>query len=259
MTRLGGWTIESYNVVTSTNEVARRAVDEGAADHTAFVAAEQSAGRGRGDHTWVSPPGGLYVSAVLRDVPVAIGPLLPLVAGRAVRRTLASLNPNKPTWLKWPNDVMTQPPGATSASHKVAGILVESASAGGPLQWAIIGMGINLNPEGAALPETDPPATCFANEGDGRIDLDEALDTLLDEVNEALFACGEDPAGFVASVAEGLAYRGQLVTVGSSSDGGTPVSGTLIGLTPAGHLRIETTSGLVVVAPWDASGVRLAE
>ena len=54
--------------VDSTNAVAERltdswlAVEEDRFPETLLVARRQSAGRGRGGHGWVSPPGGLYAT-----------------------------------------------------------------------------------------------------------------------------------------------------------------------------------------------------
>src|SRR3970282_1740053 len=52
--------------VTSTNDVARSLAEDGAGEGTAVLALEQSGGRGRLGRSWASPPGGVYLSVVLR-------------------------------------------------------------------------------------------------------------------------------------------------------------------------------------------------
>src|SRR5262249_35916951 len=64
----------------STNDVASRLAERGAAEGTMVVASAQTSGRGRFGRDWFSPPGaGLYVSVVCRDP--AAAPLLTLAGG----------------------------------------------------------------------------------------------------------------------------------------------------------------------------------
>src|SRR6185312_3198147 len=64
--------IHRYERVESTQLIARQLADGGAADGTVVVAAEQTGGRGRRGNAFYSPPGGLYVSIVLRpELPAA--------------------------------------------------------------------------------------------------------------------------------------------------------------------------------------------
>jgi BirA family biotin operon repressor/biotin-[acetyl-CoA-carboxylase] ligase len=112
--------------VTSTQDVAR-SMPIG----SIVVADHQTAGRGRLDRRWDSPPGtGLLVSFVLQPNPV-----LSLAAGVAAAQACGG-----GVRLKWPNDLLLD--GA-----KVGGILVEVTAT-----TAICGVGINLTwaPPGAA-------------------------------------------------------------------------------------------------------------
>jgi BirA family transcriptional regulator, biotin operon repressor / biotin---[acetyl-CoA-carboxylase] ligase len=114
------------NSVTSTQDVARL-LPIG----SVVIADHQTAGRGRLDRRWESPPGtALLVSFVLRP-----NPLLSLAAGVAAAEACGG-----GVRLKWPNDLLL-------GSAKVGGILVEA----GPTK-AICGIGINLTwaPQGAA-------------------------------------------------------------------------------------------------------------
>jgi len=110
-------------------------------------AERQTGGRGRLGRSWVSPPGNLYASTLVRirpnDPPAAT---LALVAAVALEETVSAYGPGMPV-LKWPNDVLID--GA-----KLSGILLERA--GGAV---VIGIGVNL----AHYPtDTDRRATSLA-------------------------------------------------------------------------------------------------
>jgi BirA family biotin operon repressor/biotin-[acetyl-CoA-carboxylase] ligase len=117
--------------VTSTQDIARP-LPIG----SIVVAEHQTAGRGRLDRRWESPPG----TALLVSFVLAPNPILSLAAGVAAAEACGNN-----VRLKWPNDLLLN--GA-----KVGGILVE-AMAG----KAICGVGINLTwaPEGAATLNQD--------------------------------------------------------------------------------------------------------
>ena len=123
----------------STKDEAARLARAGAKHGTIVVAERQSSGRGRDGRVWESPPGGLYMSAVLRPpMPVVDVPPMTLAIGiglcDAVRTTGA------PAVLKWPNDLLV-------GRRKLAGVLVEAQSQGGKLEAAIVGIGVNINGE----------------------------------------------------------------------------------------------------------------
>ncbi|HLQ62101.1 MAG TPA: biotin--[acetyl-CoA-carboxylase] ligase, partial [Candidatus Acidoferrales bacterium] len=112
--------------VTSTQEVAR-----GLPLGSVVVADHQTAGRGRADRVWETPPG----TALLASFVVPPQPLLSLACGVAAAEACGAR-----VRLKWPNDLLL-------GGRKVGGILVEA----GPRK-AVVGIGINLSwaPPGAA-------------------------------------------------------------------------------------------------------------
>ena len=136
----------------STNSDAVAAARSGAPGGSVYFADEQLAGRGRGDHGWVSAAGeGLYASVLFRpEIPPARLPLLPLAAGLAAAsaiRAAASLAVD----LRWPNDLLIGP-------RKAGGILVESIihSKGPP--HVVVGIGINVH-QHTFPPDLATPAT----------------------------------------------------------------------------------------------------
>jgi BirA family biotin operon repressor/biotin-[acetyl-CoA-carboxylase] ligase len=153
-----------YPCISSTNDAAARLADAGAAEGTWVVADEQTAGRGRRGRTWVSPPGaGLYVSVIFR--PVAGASLLTLMAGVAAAQGVRAATGLAPG-VKWPNDLVIEPPGERSGFsrfRKLAGILAEASATGGELQSVVVGIGINLT-SAAYPPDVDARATSLEGE-----------------------------------------------------------------------------------------------
>jgi len=142
--------------VGSTNDEARVLARDGAEDGTLVWALEQTAGRGRQGRDWVSPPGNLYCSLVLRpDCPPREAVQLAFVAALGVGGMLGvHVPPLMPVQYKWPNDVLL-------ARRKVAGILIEAEGQGDRLDFMVMGVGVNL---AAAPPQARFPATDLRSE-----------------------------------------------------------------------------------------------
>ena len=101
--------VQSFETVTSTNDLIKRAIEEGQPEGLAVRGLRQTAGYGRQGRAWESPIGGMYQSFLLRpDVPPAQLPTLSLLVGLAVRRAIASLVPELEgrVQVKWPNDIV---------------------------------------------------------------------------------------------------------------------------------------------------------
>lgn len=125
---------------------------DGAPSGTVVIADRQLNGRGRLGRHWISPPGNLYASIILRpDCSLAASAGLSLLTGVALGETLIELGPDDlDLALKWPNDILIN--GA-----KVAGILLENAAGhGGRTAFVIIGTGVNIHsaPDNTAYPVT---------------------------------------------------------------------------------------------------------
>src|ERR1700691_4271148 len=83
------------------------AAREGAPHGSVYFADEQLAGRGRGDHGWISVAGeGLYVSVLLRpQIPASRLALLPLAAGLAAAEAILAVSELNVD-LRLPNDLL---------------------------------------------------------------------------------------------------------------------------------------------------------
>lgn len=157
--------------VDSTNEEIKRRAELGAADGTLVWAREQISGHGRRGRAWASPQGNLYCSLLLRpsypaSKAMQLGFVTAVAVADLVTETLAN---GAPVTCKWPNDVLVD-------GRKIAGILIESSSAGGTaLDWLAIGVGVNVvfHPQQA---ESRYPATSLVAEGAGETALPEVLE-----------------------------------------------------------------------------------
>lgn len=141
-------TREWYEVVASTQDRALELARAGAEEGTRVVARRQTAGRGRLDHRWESPGGGLHLSIVLASPGPPTG-ILPLALGAALAEALGR-QAQFPLAVKWPNDVLAVPPGVPS--RKLAGILVDRVPSPRFGSAAVAGIGVNLVVDPSAYP-----------------------------------------------------------------------------------------------------------
>ncbi|MBN1823613.1 MAG: biotin--[acetyl-CoA-carboxylase] ligase [Endomicrobiales bacterium] len=125
----------------STQTEAKLSADSGAEDKTIFLCEEQSSGYGRLKREWFSGRGGLWFSVVLRPgIRPEAAPHLNFVASMAVVRAVKRIF-CVDCRIKWPNDVLTRD------GKKLCGILTELSSEIGRLNWAVVGIGFNVNNE----------------------------------------------------------------------------------------------------------------
>ncbi len=132
-----GQEIRYFNRVVSTNKKTKMMAVEGEKDGTIVIAEEQTAGRGRLGREWFSPPGtGLWFSLLLRpNFKPEKAPLLTVVASLAVADALECYGIKAA--IKWPNDILIN-------GKKVCGILSEMSADLDKINYAIIGIGINV-------------------------------------------------------------------------------------------------------------------
>ncbi|HXZ02675.1 MAG TPA: biotin--[acetyl-CoA-carboxylase] ligase [Stellaceae bacterium] len=163
--------LHRFAELDSTNEEAKRQAAAGAPAGTLISALAQRAGRGRRGRAWVSPPGNLYMSILLRpERSAGASAQLGFAGALAVGEAVLPLLPEAAELAyKWPNDVLVD-------GRKVSGILLESQAAGeGRIDWLVVGIGVNL----ASFPATgDYPATSLAAAGAAPV----AVETLLEAV-----------------------------------------------------------------------------
>jgi BirA family biotin operon repressor/biotin-[acetyl-CoA-carboxylase] ligase len=228
-----GWRVEVLEIAVSTNAVVVERAQAGEPAGLVVVAEQQSAGRGRLDRSWESPPrAGLTFSVLLRpDLPPATWGWLPLVGGVAVVQALQR-RAQVDAVLKWPNDVLID-------GRKVCGLLAEAVMP----DAVVLGIGLNVTTRRSELPSD--VATSLQLEGATTTD----RDTLLRAVLRELAAVTSDVEGSSATYREACSTIGQRVRVelpGRSveglaesvdDDGRLVVDGVAYGAGDVVHLR----------------------
>ncbi len=123
----------------STNRQAKDLAIHGAPEGTVVIAERQTQGRGRRGRDWFSPEGeGIYCSLLLRPKisPAEISGIT-LMTGVAVAELLQR-EAQIPARIKWPNDILV-------GGRKIAGILTEVTTEMDRVEFAIVGLGLNVN------------------------------------------------------------------------------------------------------------------
>ncbi len=169
-----GRRILHYERVSSTMDEASALADSGAEDGTVVVAEEQWAARGRFSRQWVSPGGNLSLSIILRPSEASAG-YISMLAGVAVVRAVSKTTPLEAR-LKWPNDVLV-------GGKKLCGILVEPSYLAGQMQYAIVGIGINVALDPSVMPDISHTATSLALETGMQVERGPLLRNLLQEMD----------------------------------------------------------------------------
>ena len=220
------WRIHHRAETVSTNLDARTG-----APGDVFTADHQTAGRGRLDHRWLSPPGTNLLMSVVLSVaglePEQIA-TLPLAMGLAVCEGLAPFVPSAcGRALKWPNDVL-------AGGRKLAGILCERQD-----DWVIVGVGVNVR-QTAFPPELAARATSLALLGGGA---GPSVASVRDAVLDRMAAVHRQwRAGGFAAVYPRIAavdcLRGRRLAVRQTDDDAAPVCGVCDGIQPDGSLGV---------------------
>lgn len=230
----------------STNAEVSAAAGEGAPQGLVIVAESQTAGRGRRDRLWTTPPrAGLTFSVLLRPTfPSAGWGWLPLLAGLAVATSLTALS-EVDVRLKWPNDVLV-------GERKLGGILTEVVGTG-----VVVGIGLNISLRADELPV--PTATSLVIEGSAVVDRDPVLRAVLREIERRYVDLGRaagdaEACGLAADYRDACATLGRRVRV--ELPGPRVLDGSAVGIDADGCLVLDVDGGRQPVAAGDVVHVR---
>lgn len=218
-----GRKIKYYEQTDSTNNQALLAAQAGEAE-AVFVAKMQSAGRGRGDHTFFSPIGGLYFSVLLRaeNIDVQSATIRAAAAVHAAIARLTGLSPR----IKWVNDIFCE-------GKKICGILAQAVYAEGIAQSIILGIGVNVETTDFP-PELAEYVSSLTLLSDRQISCETMLNGILDELERAFY--DESVREIVNYYEAHCLYIGQLIKYIS---GGISGLGRAVGVSEAGALIID--------------------
>ena len=229
-TRFIGQEVIIYPSLPSTNDAAKRQAQEGAGEGTVIIAEEQTAGRGRMKRGWLSPRGSVSLSIILYP-PLAYLPSLIMVASLAAAGAIERVTGLK-AQIKWPNDVLVN-------GRKICGILIESDVRGGKLDYAIIGIGVNVNLNPADFPEIAPAPNSLSHELGRNVSRREIISSLLTEAEKLYLALEAGDSVF-------RQWRDRLVTLGKKvqvSSGEAAYSGIAESVSDDGSLLLRQPDG----------------
>lgn len=241
-TRRFGRVLAWHPELSSTMDQAKALARSSAvAPGTVVIAERQTQGRGRLGRSFVSPPGGLYLTLILEPPgPAENGWQVGFAAALAARRAIQAVG-GPDVEFDWPNDLVF-------GERKLAGILLELLTftpEEGRRPLLLLGIGINLGPDPRAI---DPAAAGPAGPvpgiaGDQRAAVAAAF---LNALEPAVECCGT-AAGWKEVLAEVTAFSraalGRPVAVRTLE--GQVVSGKGVGLRDDGAVLIELNDGTV--------------
>jgi BirA family biotin operon repressor/biotin-[acetyl-CoA-carboxylase] ligase len=215
------WTVTLLPSATSTNAVAADRPEPG----LIVLADHQTAGRGRLDRSWETPPGSALTFSAVVDPGLADQdwPLLPLAVAVAVAqgvRRSTGLDPR----LKWPNDVLV-------GDGKVAGILLERVTDSSGRALAVIGIGINVGMTREQLPVETATSLRIAG---ADVDRTAVFGAVSQELADTIAELATDPQAVLRR------YRDACSTLGAQVEVHLPGGDVLTGLASEvdGHGRL---------------------
>ena len=232
-----GWRLLVHDQLPSTAELIRERAEAGEGDRLAVLARQQTAGRGTHGRSWVSPPGNLYLSVLLRpQIPAREVPQWSLLAAVALHSALAPYAGPGLT-LKWPNDLLL-------GGAKCAGILSEgSLDPAGRLEWLAFGFGVNL----AHAPAV--PGRVTAALPSPALDPEDAAIAIIGALDH--WRAIREDRGFEPVRAAWLERGHMPGTPLTVTTPGGALTGHFAGLDPAGGLRLRTATGMETVMAGD--------
>jgi len=231
---------EFHPEISSTQDRAKELARAGAPEGTRVVALVQTRGRGRLDRAWASPPGGLYLSILLRSPPEHVS-LLPLSLGARIAEEF-SRTLDEPFRVKWPNDVLAA--SERGRLRKVAGVLVDRVDTRESLSMEVAGIGVNVSTDASQLPpEVRDHATSLAAVSSRAISVDTVEEMVVRAASHAVDGLRADdgPESTVALCRRWMWGMGHEATLD-----GAP-SGTIAGIDAEGALLLDRGSERVAI------------
>ena len=147
--------IEYFAEITSTNTALKNRAANGESENTILISEYQTSGRGRLGKSFFSPKGcGVYLSYLIKPhIKATDAVFITVAAAVAMVRAINNVLGIK-TQIKWVNDIYFE-------NKKLCGILTEGViSASGNLDFAVLGVGLNIkNPPGGYPEEFDYKTT----------------------------------------------------------------------------------------------------
>lgn len=216
--------------VGSTNDHAKQLAKNGYPTGTIVWAHEQTAGRGRQGNSWISEPGNLFMSLILRpQVWGAEVGQFSFLSAVALAHTIEKIAPDTvKIELKWPNDVLVN-------EKKAAGILIETESYGiQSVSWLVIGIGVNIT-------RAPPEALSLRDAGITRYEAGQVLEMLVREIQALIGQWEREGFDPIREMWLKRAYKlGESITARLPEE---VITGTFDGLDQTGALLMTLAGG----------------
>ncbi|MDD3694746.1 MAG: biotin--[acetyl-CoA-carboxylase] ligase [Lentisphaeria bacterium] len=238
----------------SSNKALMQISEGSASEGLLLVCEEQTAGRGRENRPWFSPPGkNLYFSLLLRpSLPQRRLPELALLSAIALRRALQQALPQTEFGLKWPNDLWLQ-------GRKISGILCESGMNAQHGLRAVIGIGLNVNCSIHDFPaELQDKVTSLQICSGKKFNRAKLLAAILLQLEKYYqrWLQSDSLAPFLPEWEQADIFRGKTVCVKQTRQ---EVCGLSLGLAEDGRLKIQLPDGSIkLISSGDAQQSRIS-
>lgn len=217
----------------STNDIALQMVrQKKAGEGTVVICSNQTQGRGQRGNVWVSEPGkNLTLSLVLRPdfLDITEQFQLNMCVSNGIREFLQEYVPD--IKVKWPNDLVVPGEG------KIGGILIENSISSEGWEYAVVGIGLNINQEKFSLPF----ATSLKKLTGSEFDLEELFRLLVIRLEQKYIQLKKGKIKEIKT--EYLHYlylKGERKTFGTGEE---QFEGRIHGVDPHGKLEIELENG----------------
>ena len=219
----------------STNNYAMMLAEAGKAVHGMTITAKsQTSGKGQRGNAWNDEPGSnLLMSIILMPGrPLSSQFVFNCSVALAVINTISQFNLSANLAIKWPNDIIVN-------DKKAGGILIENVLRGSSWNYAIVGLGLNINQ--SRFPDSLPHATSLYLEAGRTFQIsdirDKVIQNLLNETN-ALHS-----EQVILSNYNMLLYRRELTQIFYDAD--NSIEATILHVNTDGTLSVLLQDGLV--------------
>lgn len=243
-TSLFGAKLFFFESIDSTNACAKTLAQADTPEGTVVITEFQSHGRGRHGRPWNAQPGeNLLFSVVLRpSLPRTSAGLLTFFAAVSVARGIEQVC-GTPMEYKWPNDLLFH-------GRKTCGILLENSMDGESVNYAVVGVGVNVN-QREFESDLKGRATSLSLELDRSVDRTNLFAAIMDSMESAYpdVRKGEF-SGLLKEWNAHCTTFGNQVTVAQNNE---RIKGKAVGLNTDGGLILETSAGMRTIYAGDIS------
>ena len=225
--------IKLLSVDSTNNYATARLETENWTEGTLVLSENQTAGRGQVNNSWQSETGKNILASMVfypTFLPIQFQFLLSKTIALAIHELVSLYADN--VSIKWPNDIYI-------GQKKVAGILLENAILGSKINWAVAGIGLNVNQK--VFSSGVPNPTSLALEVNREFIIDEVVLLMIDLINKWYQQLKSGNLQYIDEEYISKLYRFGVTSVFSDSEG--QFTGKITGINPYGHLIVLKESG----------------